>query len=295
MQTLNKKFPDGFLWVKEAFQKLLPKAGSFILTAFLATLVFYVINMVIGFVGGLFAIIPILGWIIALCFVILMFWLTMGFTAGYITAIQQVLDNGSVTFASFFDVIRNKNRFVKLLPFSLILFAIIFVVALLVALPIVFLAHQNQIFLTYAGVFFAILVFIFLGIYSVYALIVFLQREEPRVFDTLDEAFKGLRRNILPIIAMYLAIFVVAFVISLIGEIPMIIAIQMQSMGLQLLAFIFALFIATFNGMIGLGSICVSAKEIFVENNSNDSNDAPFDNETNKEKPAVEDQSQDQQ
>ena len=121
MDITKKSFMDGFSWVTNAIKACLPKAPSFIVVSVLATIVFSILVLLITLVGALFAKIPVIGIIISLAVLLLTAILSLGFYCGYLKAIQTILNDGKVSFGSFFFALKDKQFLIKILPFAIIL------------------------------------------------------------------------------------------------------------------------------------------------------------------------------
>ena len=65
--------------------------------------------------------IPILGYVISIAVAIVMFVLSLGFYCGFIRAIQTMIDNGNVTFGSFFFALKDTKFLIKIAPFAIII------------------------------------------------------------------------------------------------------------------------------------------------------------------------------
>ena len=105
-----------------------------------------------------------------------------------------------------------------------------------------------------------------MGIYATYALILFVQRNDPKIFATFSDTAKGLSNNILPVVGMYLGLAAVGIVLSLIGNILVSIFQSSPSAVMAIILGVIALVLYCGYFMHSLTSICISSKEIFVEN-----------------------------
>lgn len=267
MEITKKSFSDGFSWVLSSLKLCLPKAPAFIAMSVLASIVFTVLVLVLGLVGGLLAKIPVLGIIIAIAVAIVVFVLSLGFYCGFIRAIQTMIDNGKVTFGSFFFALKDKKFLIKIAPFAIILGIAIFGTIAFFGYILYLTLSSGITVLAYILAIIGLLVLVMLYIYGTYALILFVQRNDPKIFATFSDTAKGLSNNILPIVGMYLGLVAVSIIVSVICNIFVsIIQANPSSIVLALVLLLIILVLQCIYAMLSLTSICVSAKEIFVEN-----------------------------
>lgn len=267
MEITKKSFSDGFSWVLSALKLCLPKAPAFILKSFLASLVFALIFFIISAIGGLLSMIPLLGYVISIAFAIVMFVLSLGFYCGFIRAIQTMIDNGNVTFGSFFFALKDKKFLIKIAPFAIIIGLAMSVVSGIIGYLCylaIFKAESQVLFYVLLLIF--VLVMVLMGIYATYALILFVQRNDPKIFATFSDTAKGLSNNILPVVGMYLGLAAVGIVLSVIGNILVSIFQSNPSAVMAIILGVIALVLYCGYFMHSLTSICISSKEIFVEN-----------------------------
>ena len=111
-----------------------------------------------------------------------------------------------------------------------------------------------------------VLVMVLMGIYATYALILFVQRNDPKIFATFSDTAKGLSNNILPVVGMYLGLAAVGIFLSLIGNILVSIFQASPSAVMAIIFGVISLVLYCGYFMHSLTSICISSKEIFVEN-----------------------------
>jgi hypothetical protein len=267
MEITKKSFSDGFSWVLSALKLCLPKAPAFILKSFLASLVFALIFFIISAIGGLLAMIPILGYVISIAVAIVMFVLSLGFYCGFIRAIQTMIDNGNVTFGSFFFALKDTKFLIKIAPFAIIIGLAMSVVSGIIGYLcyLAIIKAESQV-LFYVLLLLFVLVMVLMGIYATYALILFVQRNDPKIFATFSDTAKGLSNNILPVVGMYLGLAAVGIVLSLIGNILVYIFQSSPSAVMAIILGVIALVLYCGYFMHSLTSICISSKEIFVEN-----------------------------
>ena len=267
MEITKKSFSDGFSWVLSALKLCLPKAPAFILKSFLASLVFALIFFIISAIGGLLAMIPILGYVISIAVAIVMFVLSLGFYCGFIRAIQTMIDNGNVTFGSFFFALKDTKFLIKIAPFAIIIGLAMSVVSGIIGYLcyLAIIKAESQV-LFYVLLLLFVLVMVLMGIYATYALILFVQRNDPKIFATFSDTAKGLSNNILPVVGMYLGLAAVGIVLSLIGNILVSIFQSSPSAVMAIILGVIALVLYCGYFMHSLTSICISSKEIFVEN-----------------------------
>lgn len=267
MEITKKSFSDGFSWVLSALKLCLPKAPAFILKSFLASLVFALIFFIISAIGGLLAMIPILGYVISIAVAIVMFVLSLGFYCGFIRAIQTMIDNGNVTFGSFFFALKDTKFLIKIAPFAIIIGLAMSVVSGIIGyLCYLALIKAGSQVLFYVLLLLFVLVMVLMGIYATYALILFVQRNDPKIFATFSDTAKGLSNNILPVVGMYLGLAAVGIVLSVIGNILVSILQSSPSAVMAIILGVIALVLYCGYFMHSLTSICISSKEIFVEN-----------------------------
>lgn len=267
MEITKKSFSDGFSWVLSALKLCLPKAPAFILKSFLASLVFALIFFIIGAIGGLLSMIPILGYVISIAVAIVMFVLSLGFYCGFIRAIQTMIDNGNVTFGSFFFALKDTKFLIKIAPFAIIIGLAMSVVSGIIGyLCYLALIKAGSQVLFYVLLLLFVLVMVLMGIYATYALILFVQRNDPKIFATFSDTAKGLSNNILPVVGMYLGLAAVGIVLSVIGNILVSILQSSPSAVMAIILGVIALVLYCGYFMHSLTSICISSKEIFVEN-----------------------------
>lgn len=267
MEITKKSFSDGFSWVLSALKLCLPKAPAFIFKSFLASLVFALIFFIIGAIGGLLAMIPILGYVISIAVAIVMFVLSLGFYCGFIRAIQTMIDNGNVTFGSFFFALKDTKFLIKIAPFAIIIGLAMSVVSGIIGyLCYLALIKAGSQVLFYVLLLLFVLVMVLMGIYATYALILFVQRNDPKIFATFSDTAKGLSNNILPVVGMYLGLAAVGIVLSVIGNILVSILQSSPSAVMAIILGVIALVLYCGYFMHSLTSICISSKEIFVEN-----------------------------
>lgn len=273
MEITKKSFSDGFSWVLSALKLCLPKAPAFILKSFLASLVFALIFFIISAIGGLLAMIPILGYVISIAVAIVMFVLSLGFYCGFIRAIQTMIDNGNVTFGSFFFALKDTKFLIKIAPFAIIIGLAMSVVSGIIGYLcyLAIIKAESQV-LFYVLLLIFVLVMVLMGIYATYALILFVQRNDPKIFATFSYTAKGLSNNILPVVGMYLGLAAVGIVLSLIGNILVSIFQSSPSAVMAIILGVIALVLYCGYFMHSLTSICISSKEIFVENDVEEKN-----------------------
>ena len=266
MEITKKSFSDGFSWVLSALKLCLPKAPAFILKSFLASLVFALIFFIIGAIGSLLSNIPLLNCVSPIAVAIVMFVLSLGFYCGFIRAIQTMIDNGNVAFGSFFFAL-NKKFLLKIAPFAIITgLATSAVSGIIGFLSYLAISKVGSQVLFYVLLLIFVLVMVLMGIYATYALILFVQRNDPKIFATFSYTAKGLSNNILPVMGMYLGLVAVGIVLSVIG---IILVSTFQSNHEAFMAIIFDVIALVLYCcgyfMLSLTSICISSKEIFVK------------------------------
>lgn len=266
MDIANLTFKDGFGWVLTAAKRCLPNALSFVALAFLATLLFNIGIAVIGFIAMLLAVIPILGWFMDLALAILIFVLSLGFSCGFIKAVQEMLDRNSVSFGSFFFGVTDLGFLIKLVPFAIILGLIYTVSAGVAGWFAIASVRAGDAFLGYLAEFIALMITVALAIYTAYAMILFIQRDKPKVIATLTEAGVGIAKNLLPILGMYTGMAAVSVVILILVQIVALIAGAAGSGAASLAALLTMLALFCGAGFIFTAAICQSAKDIFTEN-----------------------------
>ena len=211
--------------------------------------------------------IPILGYVISIAVAIVMFVLSLGFYCGFIRAIQTMIDNGNVTFGSFFFALKDTKFLIKIAPFAIIIGLAMSVVSGIIGYLcyLAIIKAESQV-LFYVLLLLFVLVMVLMGIYATYALILFVQRNDPKIFATFSDTAKGLSNNILPVVGMYLGLAAVGIVLSLIGNILVSILQSSPSAVMAIILGVIALVLYCGYFMHSLTSICISSKEIFVEN-----------------------------
>ena len=266
MDIANLTFKDGFGWVFTAAKKCLPNALILVVLSFLASLLFSIGITIIGFIGSLFLFIPILGWFIDAALTIIIFALTLGFSCGFIKAVQEMLDRNTVSFGSFFFAVTNLGFLIKLVPFAIIL-GLIYTVSAGVAGWFSYASVQaGNAFLGYVAGFISLMITIALSIYTAYAMILFIQRDKPKVIATLTETGVGISKNILPILGMYTGMTVVSVVIVILVLIMALIAQATGSSTASLVALLTMMILFFGAGLIFTAAVCQSSKDIFTEN-----------------------------
>ena len=266
MDIANLTFKDGFGWVFTAAKKCLPNALIFVVLSFLASLLFYIGIAIIGFIGSLLLFIPILGWLIDAGLTIVVFALTLGFSCGFIKAVQEMLDRNTVSFDSFFFAVTNLGFLIKLVPFAIIL-GLIYTVSAGVAGWFSYASVQaGDNLLGYVAGFISLMITIALSIYTAYAMILFIQQDKPKVIATLTETGVGISKNILPILGMYTGMTVVSVVIVILVLIMALIAQATGSSTASLVALLIMMILFFCAGLIFTAAVCQSSKDIFTEN-----------------------------
>lgn len=268
MEIAKKSFSDGFSWVQSALRLCLSKAPAFIVLSVLASIVLTVLVLTLGLVFGRFAKIQVLI-IIAIAVAIVLFVLSLGFL---IRAIQTMIDNNKVTFGSFFFALFDKKFLIKIIPFAIIISLAMPVVSSI----IVYLCYLacSSISMFWRGSLY-LLVMALVGTYATYALILFVQRNNPKMFSTFSDTAKGLTNNILPVVGMYIGLVAVGIVVNVICQIYILTisvfrhSSSIESIGFDATDYVLLLIILVLQciyAMLSLTSICISSKEIFVEN-----------------------------
>ena len=266
MDIANLTFKDGFGWVFTAAKKCLPNALIFVVLSFLASLLFSIGIAIIGFIGSLFLFIPILGWFIDAAITIIIFALTLGFSCGFIKAVQEMLDRNTVSFGSFFFAVTNLGFLIKLVPFAIIL-GLIYTVSAGIAGWFSYASVQaGDNLLGYVAGFISLMITIALSIYTAYAMILFIQQDKPKVIATLTETGVGISKNILPILGMYTGMAVVSVIIVILVLIMALIAQATGSSTASLVALLTMMILFFGAGLIFTAAVCQSSKDIFTEN-----------------------------
>lgn len=268
MDIANLTFKDGFGWVITAAKRCLPNALSFVALSFFAAVLFNIVIAIISFIGSLLAIIPILGWLIDIGLAIIVFALTLGFSCGFIKAVQEMLDRNTVSFGSFFFAVTDFGFLMKLVPFAIILGLIYTVSAGVAGWFAIASARAGNAFLEYAAEFIALLITVALGMYTAYAMILFIQRDKPKVIATLAEAGAGIAKNLLPILGMYTGMAAVSVIILILAQLAALIAGAVGSGTASLAALLTMLVLFCGTGFIFTAAICQSSKDIFTENSA---------------------------
>ncbi|MBO6069864.1 MAG: hypothetical protein J6P43_02200, partial [Succinivibrionaceae bacterium] len=189
-----------------------------------------------------------------------------------IRAIQTMIDNNKVTFGSFFFALFDKKFLIKIIPFAIIIS---------LAMPVVssIIVYLCYLACSYISMFWRgslyLLVMALVGTYATYALILFVQRNNPKMFSTFSDTAKGLTNNILPVVGMYIGLAAVGIVVNVICQIYIsTISVfrhssSIESIGFDATDYVLLLIILVLQciyAMLSLTSICISSKEIFVEN-----------------------------
>ena len=105
-------------------------------------------------------------------------------------------------------------------------------------------------------------------IYGTYSLILFIQRNDHKIMATLKDTANGLLKNITSIIGMYIGLLAISIVTNFIAQAltNLIIGSPNPSIAMAVVVFVVLIIIYCIVGMISVATLCLSAKEIFVEN-----------------------------
>lgn len=269
MDITKKSFMDGFSWVTNAIKACLPKAPSFIVVSVLATIVFSILVLLISLVGVLFAKIPVIGIIISLAVLLLTAILSLGFYCGYLKAIQTILNDGKVSFGSFFFALKDKQFLIKILPFAIILgLTCALIVGAFGYLSYLAIVSTGSQVLFYICLVVMLVLLVIVMIYGTYSLILFIQRNDHKIMATLKDTANGLLKNITSIIGMYIGLLAISIVTNFIAQAltNLIIGSPNPSIAMAVVVFVVLIIIYCIVGMISVATLCLSAKEIFVEN-----------------------------
>lgn len=176
-----------------------------------------------------------------------------------------MIDNGNVAFGSFFFAL-NKKFLLKIAPFAIITgLATSAVSGIIGFLSYLAISKVGSQVLFYVLLLIFVLVMVLMGIYATYALILFVQRNDPKIFATFSYTAKGLSNNILPVMGMYLGLVAVGIVLSVIGIILVSTFQSNPSAVMAIILGVIALVLYCGYFMLSLTSICISSKEIFVK------------------------------
>lgn len=229
MEIQNKSFMNGMSWVFNSLKVcttnfirfLIPAILSFICVALVAVLCELFLSLILGkilpanialFIAGIF------GLVIGIIQFI--------YLVGYIRIVKGMLNGDMITFKSFFEIFKDKQLCLKLIPFYFTASVLCFVILGLysyIAYKIIFAVQSAVVVIPLVFVGAVLALVLFATVY--FALILFVSRKEAKIFATFIDSFKAINRNIMPFLGVLVAlmiVYLIAYILILIFNFIMI-------------------------------------------------------------------------